>query len=48
MPPGIRYDNLKKINDGRPRFRWEDDIKTDFREIGWKGQEWINLAQDND
>jgi hypothetical protein len=22
---------------GRPRYRWEDDIKIEFKEIGWKG-----------
>jgi hypothetical protein len=31
----------------RPRYRWEDGIKTDVREIGW-GVEWIQLAQDRD
>jgi hypothetical protein len=30
----------------RPRCRWEDGIKTDLGEIGWKGSEWIHLAQD--
>jgi hypothetical protein len=32
---------------GRPRRRWEDNIKTDFQEVGW-GMDWINLAQDRD
>jgi hypothetical protein len=32
----------------RPRRRWEDGIKTDLREIGWGGVEWIHLAQDRD
>jgi hypothetical protein len=32
----------------RPRHRWEDGIKTDLREIGWGGVEWIHLAQDRD
>jgi hypothetical protein len=31
----------------RPRRRWEDGIKRDYREIGW-GVEWIHLAQDRD
>jgi hypothetical protein len=30
----------------RPRRRWEDGIKMDLREIGWRGVEWIHLAQD--
>jgi hypothetical protein len=33
---------------GRPRRRWEDNIKTDLREIGWNGMDWIDLAQDRD
>jgi hypothetical protein len=32
---------------GRPRRRWEDNIKTDLQEVGW-GMEWIELAQDRD
>jgi hypothetical protein len=31
---------------GRPRFRWEDNIKMDRREIGIDGANWIRLAQD--
>jgi hypothetical protein len=31
---------------GRPRHRWEDNIKMDFREIGLNGANWIRLAQD--
>jgi hypothetical protein len=33
---------------GRPRRRWEDNIKVDLREIGWGGMDWIELAQDRD
>jgi hypothetical protein len=33
---------------GRPRHRWEDNIKVDLREIGWGGMDWIHLAQDRD
>jgi hypothetical protein len=33
---------------GRPRRRWEDNIKMDLREIGWSGMDWIDLAQDRD
>jgi hypothetical protein len=32
---------------GRPRRRWEDNIKMDLREVGW-GMGWIELAQDRD
>jgi hypothetical protein len=31
---------------GRPRRRWEDNIKMDVREIGIDGANWIRLAQD--
>jgi hypothetical protein len=33
---------------GRPRRRREDVIKTDLKEIGWGGVEWMRLAQDRD
>jgi hypothetical protein len=33
---------------GRPKRRWEDNIKVDLREVGWGGMDWINLAQDRD
>jgi hypothetical protein len=32
----------------RPRHRWVDNIKMDFREIGWNGMDWIDVAQDRD
>jgi hypothetical protein len=32
----------------RPRRRWEDNIKTDLREVGWGGMDWINLTQARD
>jgi hypothetical protein len=31
---------------GRPRRRWENNIKIDLREVGWEGIDWIDLAQD--
>jgi hypothetical protein len=33
---------------GRPKRRWEDNIKMDLREIGWNSMDWIDLAQDRD
>jgi hypothetical protein len=33
---------------GRPRRRWEDNIKMYFRQIGWGGMDWIYLARDMD
>jgi len=32
---------------GRPRRRWEDNIKMDLREVGGGG-DWMELAQDRD
>jgi hypothetical protein len=32
---------------GRPRRRWEDNIKMDLEEVGW-GMDWIEVAQDRD
>jgi hypothetical protein len=31
---------------GRPRRRWENNIKMDLREIGFGDVDWIHLAQD--
>src|SRR5215468_9651221 len=33
---------------GRPRRRWEDNIRMDLQEVGWGGMDWIELAQDRD
>jgi hypothetical protein len=31
---------------GRPRLRWERNIKMDLREIGWGVMDWIHMGQD--
>ncbi|KAJ4431606.1 hypothetical protein ANN_20205 [Periplaneta americana] len=33
---------------GRPRRRWEDNIKMDLRKVGNDDRGWINLSQDRD
>ena len=33
---------------GRPRRRWEDNIKMGLQEMGCGGLDWIKLAQDRD
>ena len=33
---------------GRPRRRWEDNIKMDLQEMECGGMDWIELAQDRD
>ena len=35
-----------KISLGRPRRRWEDNIKMDLKEVGCDAGDWIDLAQD--
>jgi hypothetical protein len=33
---------------GKPKCRWEDNIRMALREIGWEGVRFIHLAQDRD
>ena len=33
---------------GRPRRRWEDNIKMDLQVVGCGGMDWIELARDRD
>ena len=33
---------------GRPRRRWEDNIKMDLQEVGRGGGDWMEFAQDRD
>ena len=33
---------------GRPRRRWEDNIKMDLQKVGFGGMDWVELAQDRD
>ena len=33
---------------GRPRHRWEDNIKMDLQEMGCVGIDWIDVAQYRD
>jgi len=32
---------------GRPRCRWEDNIKVDLQEVGWGDMNWIDMTQDS-
>jgi hypothetical protein len=31
---------------GRPRRRWEDNMKIDLQAVGCGGRDWIEVAQD--
>ena len=33
---------------GRPRHRWEDNIRVNFKEIGINTRNWVDSAQDRD
>jgi hypothetical protein len=33
---------------GRPRPRWEDNIRMNIQEVGWGNMDWIDLAQNRD
>ena len=33
---------------GRPRLRWEDNIKMDLQEVGRGCGDWMELAEDRD
>jgi hypothetical protein len=33
---------------GRPRRRWEDNVRMDLQEVGYGCEDWIRLAQDMD
>jgi hypothetical protein len=33
---------------GRPSRRWEDNITTHLQQVGWRGMDWIDIAEDND
>jgi hypothetical protein len=33
---------------GRPRRRWEDNIRMDLQEVECGGMEWMELTQDRD
>jgi hypothetical protein len=33
---------------GRPRRRWEDNIRMDLREIWWEIVDWMHMAEDRD
>jgi hypothetical protein len=41
-------ENLREEPLGRPNHRWEDNIRTDLREIGWEVVDWMYLAQGTD
>ena len=45
---GPKRDELTGGPLGRPRHRWEDNIKVDLQEVGGSRGDWMELAQDRD
>jgi hypothetical protein len=41
-----KYEGKRRL--GRPRRRWEDNIKMDLEDVGCGVMDWIELAQDRD
>jgi hypothetical protein len=33
---------------GRPRRKWEDNVRMDLQVVGWGFEDWIGLAHDRD
>jgi hypothetical protein len=43
------WGNLRERDQwGRPRHRWEDNMKMDLQEVGCGGIDWIEMAQDRE
>ena len=46
---GFWWGNLRERDRlGRPRRRWEDNIKMDLQEVGGGCEDWMELAGDRD
>ena len=45
---GFGGETLGKRQLGRPRYRWENNIKMDLQEVGCRFMDWIELDQDVD
>ena len=45
-PSGMSCKGKRQL--GRPRRRWEDNIKTDLQDVGGGCGDWMELAQDRD
>jgi hypothetical protein len=46
MRGGLWWERQGRRPLGRPRRRWENNIKMDLRKLGWGGMDWIDLAED--
>jgi hypothetical protein len=41
------YSETRRIQLGKPRRRWKDNLKTGFEAVRWEGVEWIYLDHDD-
>jgi hypothetical protein len=53
FPPAVAESFKQVLSEGkrpmgRPRSRWEDNIKMDVQEVGGGRGDWMGLAQDRD
>ena len=48
MRTGWSWLRIGKRPLGKPRRRWEDNIKMDLQEVGGVYGDWMELAQDRD
>jgi hypothetical protein len=39
---------VRKKKKKRPRIGWENNFEMDLQEKGWRGMDWIDVAQDRD
>ena len=44
----LRGEPIRKRSLGRPRRRWEDNIRMDLKEIGMNVMNWVELVQDRE
>jgi len=42
----VRLEGTRPL--GRPKRRWEDNIKIDLQKVGRGGMNWVDLAHDKD
>jgi hypothetical protein len=38
----------KHVETARPRYRWEDNVEMDLKEIEWEDVDWIHLSEYRD
>ena len=43
-----RFNPTGKRHLGRPRRRWEDNIRIDFKELGINTRNWVDSAEERD